>query len=1467
MKENPEPTSEKNSQEELAKLNLLKIPRIKKTSDKEFFKGVVKELKTLKKTHESHPEDYAFGLPQTNLKSINSLGTINECVKFLQKLSKPEGKKFLQDYYHLKYDSRYSKLKPTAEELENLHRSVVSEVESNLLTILGYQVEKKEDIEKYDYDHYEKREPVNPQTINNFLNFLEQTNIFDSQTKSLFLDKILKYKITYLPYDYEHKRESQTTKDEWEKISNQKNLLKDSLYSLILEKFPNECRILAEDLINQENVNFQKLTADGYKFEFLINNPEFQKLLLSHKEKLKNHELKDFENYILNIKSGEETLERQRSSIYYNKEQIEERFKLLTRKLELIKDEGIRTKIKEEYTATLEDVREKTDLIWLDLTSGEYKSVFHDNPSKIFSIQNLWEDKDRLLENIKDFGIHSEKIQEKLINFKTYLLSLNSDKNKVTSSAHFQPEEYFNYQDFKNNFLPINPDLFAKNRHALNMLHSINIWADMQIVKDPDYIKEHGFTTVTVKNDKPRNIAKGIVLSEYADPTGEVLKLEQEISPTIIGIIRHASEKRGAFDINLIISKFAPYLNDFDDLKEVVHEHETQQAIEEKLVSDLITHYQHGGEEHGYELDNIVTLLEYRSDIGLSEEFLKSAKLKENALIFIEHKHQWRNIDEIVRTVKIFSESMDLGNDAKIIILTKLINSLVKNSKLVLENVQAIDLIQQYRDRLNLPDDLIKEDATKFVINLLKEKHYKNASDVINVFNLDIMEKIPQELRTEYQLVEKIIRSPSQEVQKLKNQILEQLSTSSNPLKTFEEVEQVFIKNNLPEEGKIFKVFRILYPDEEINHKITSTSSPVLRNYGKRPRELIYRELIFYNDLLKVHILSVNRSMRRYLEILRSGEEILDSVGNDNLDNLDQQQSDQLNYFLNRLETLYLSSALGKTNFRAVDLQNQGSSPSERLNKLKSDLKVREGQNITERISEMFLKPLGYESIDDVLQTMNYARIEADKRGREIYNKSINRPLKLAPGDLLKGVEENYINIILQNGSVCKEFLGSDTKSDSTPLDIDLSRVLEKERDLPFEQIYNNSPSSSGYGDICFIIKNKGQFQETSSKNPAKYQKNKYELFQTLGENHYGIRTGIPTTEIDFMIVRENITKDSRRLENLFLEIAQNGYYVPITNQKGEILFTPQMFDEYRKTFDGLERFYANPFATERTGDNEPLYPEIQTTIAEIKKEETRTRDYSDIIREKIKIVLNENDIQLKDPYDPGIVGAELFDIGSTGRNTNIPGEVIDFDLTLKLDETNFPETKSIANKISNFLRPEKDDSHEELGGYYQLRAIGVEGVGDGKTDIDIGLTRKAQLEIFDSQDAVKEKLNYILENDGEETYYEILANIVLAKKVLKEAHAYKKFEDGGFGGIGVENWILANNGNMVRAFQSFYRNAYENNERIAFADFQKKYKIFDAGINIKFGKRDNYVEILKESGYNNMLNVIEKILREKNLT
>jgi hypothetical protein len=766
-----------------------------------------------------------------------------------------------------------------------------------------------------------------------------------------------------------------------------------------------------------------------------------------------------------------------------------------------------------------------------------------------------------------------------------------------------------------------------------------------------------------------------------------------------------------------------------------------------------------------------------------------------------------------------------------------------------------------------------KEQDPKKALSLYKELSHLNNLDENEIHQIKNLQECPhflekiipkittiqKEKRQSYiKIFEAITESPSQEMQRIKNQLISQICETANPEKSYQQIEKVFIKNNLPIVGKVFKIFRILHPPEVMQKKIAAktNTSPYLQKSKTRRRYLT-----IYNDLLRIHIGSGNRNLREYIETIQDSQVALKKLENVEINNLSAKDKKQLEFFFRRLETLFDNSQRAEH----LDVRQAQIVGDLRQNyqALQSDLGVKERQSVSARITEMYLKPLGYSNIEQVLKAMKQAKQKAHERNIELAKTTTNGCIEIQAGDLLKGVDVQYINNILQNGSVAKEYLGASSNSDMTPFDTDLSLVTQEDAKDSFEKAINAS-MASGYGQLLLAIKDRGQLQETNPENVDAYDPSKLELFrsQKQSSRHYGIRTGFPSTEIDFMIALEGLKSDKGKLEEIFIEIAQNGFYIPVVDKKGKVIFTPEDYQKYRRFYQGLDRFDGDPFKFVSAKTNSAHSHEVQKVIQKMQSGKEKTQRLSQKIRNIVKEALAAEDIKLKDEFDTSIIGAELHDIGSTARLTHDPSSPADFDLTIRVDEKDTDKVMRVVQYLRNNLNYKDDSQSHKLKSLYQLRLTGVKNIDTEATDVDVGFVKKSDLVHFTSDKAVQEKLNWIRKNIGETAYQETIANIILTKKILKSGKAYKKVEHGGFGGIGVENWILDNHGNLVEAFRSFLNASQKAGSTLSLHKFQKEYQIINPGVNDQKLFHDNFTKNLNEKGYQAMLKAIKKYLK-----
>lgn len=333
----------------------------------------------------------------------------------------------------------------------------------------------------------------------------------------------------------------------------------------------------------------------------------------------------------------------------------------------------------------------------------------------------------------------------------------------------------------------------------------------------------------------------------------------------------------------------------------------------------------------------------------------------------------------------------------------------------------------------------------------------------------------------------------------------------------------------------------------------------------------------------------------------------------------------------------------------------------------------------------------GFSGIRTLEQAKKYVKqsVEhADLRNRKMAQSNIY----LEKGDFVKGLGRSGIEYlkIFANGSVACEYLGASSGRNVTPLDTDLSMIIQPEKTLMGTI---GQTAATSFGPIWLVLKNDDRFDITRTKDETKYEKrnlSKIEAFYTgvMDEGHYGIRTGFSSSEINYMVVGNY---DYR----IGLEIAMNGFYIPVVDGNGKLVFTPNDYDKLREkmsglSYYGLEKYnFSNNLVTDETTS---LAIQIEENNSETKAKETK-------IVNIIKEVTDELGLGLKtkigEDLTEGIV--ELVDTGSTGRKTNLSKDS-DFDFIMKLDK------KLILNHIKF------EELREKI-----LEKIGKENINDLK--------------------------------------------------------------------------------------------------------------------------------------------------------
>lgn len=733
-----------------------------------------------------------------------------------------------------------------------------------------------------------------------------------------------------------------------------------------------------------------------------------------------------------------------------------------------------------------------------------------------------------------------------------------------------------------------------------------------------------------------------------------------------------------------------------------------------------------------------------------------------------------------------------------------------------------------------------------------------------------------EEMKTLIGLARELHKSQIKEIQRVRDQLIPLILKAKDPEAVYEKVMDVFIRNNLPLVGKVFQIFQILYPSEQISGRLSEhqRGSPVLQQAGGKRR---YQ--VIFNDLLKVHLRSGNPSLKRFLSFLKEGDTLINKleIGAEPLSNLEK---DKLSALIKKYTTIQQYTSKANTSAPQEVMADDTDSLMNTIQKIREDIGCHKGETMSERITAMFLQPLGLKTVEEALNVMSEARLKADARGRSYMESGF----EITPGDLLKGVNHRYLQNYLENGSVAVEYLGSDSGADYTPFDTDLAMVSDIERGKKYEEIIPYS-QAAGYGKLLLCLKDQGKFQQTEpttkisfgrhNKDTSKttFKPHAYELFNTgfVGATHYGIRTGFALTDIDFMIVTDSL-KEGKTIEEMCFSIAKNGYYIPIVDEHGSLVFSETNYDDLRRTFNGIEEYNGAPLpiATDQLGK----WPQSPDAIKENKYDSKIDAEvYSEKIESAIKAILERNGIEVKNTFDESVLGAEIHNIGSSGRGTNLPNDS-DFDFTIRLDPEDFSDKAYvIEGEIKNLLR-----SSIKAGGSVYSHSVGKEGnkmqirssqstvLGEA-VDIDIAIHAKSAISPFASHHSIEAKLASIEKQYGAITKQQVIDEIHQAKILLKGAGCYKMRGSSvqGIGGIGVENLILAHGGTVHSAFQAFYEAAHdEANNELPFETFIQNFKLLNAGVNFQTMEHDNFIgDYLNPSGYSAMLELIEQTYPE----
>ena len=664
----------------------------------------------------------------------------------------------------------------------------------------------------------------------------------------------------------------------------------------------------------------------------------------------------------------------------------------------------------------------------------------------------------------------------------------------------------------------------------------------------------------------------------------------------------------------------------------------------------------------------------------------------------------------------------------------------------------------------------------------------------------------------------------------------------------------LFTYNNVPEFMKNFRMFQLGSYHNKSNNNIKSFQD-------KSNEE---RDILILEDLFKISLDSNNVSLRDFSNIIIEGKRlttVLQVNPEEKIKALSKEELALLSQYRDTLVDLHnitkeiknmKKPKIEKTDDIIKDLRTLISIYSDNpMHNFNSKNIVFNPHKIMDELFKGFITTTIRPKA--ILEYMDRKKVESDSRHLEIERKLNSGIIHLQAGDFVKGIQnfDAYIPSMLRDGIKGGEFNQEHSHSDATPLDADFGYVSNENIKANMSDYEVIKTTCSGwYGENYIVLKqyadrlqdrSKESFDQGTFTGAPDYYK------EGLGEdstnNSRYIRTGIPISDVDY-IVSENWNQKNG------YEMAMAGIYIPVIDKKGEIVFSSKDYMKIRGEMKGLSHYNASNLQVSQDAKNmEALYSvyrNISSKQAEKVEEEIELvrgliEGKADIITEEkkkattkfIKHFFKEQGIRVTNDLSQNLSSksVELIDTGSTGRGTNVPGDG-DFDFMLRHNLQS-----DVLEKFSDKIEQLPHSEFISAGDVFRAKDVKLP-TGE-IVDIDITTAKKSLALSYSSDMCVRDRLNNIRENDPENYNY-VRANIIMAKKILKEKGIYKKIgstgatKHGGFGGIGVENWILQNGGSFKKAIDTFLETAKKVD---SYDEFKKKYPIFDFGFNHKEGK------------------------------
>lgn len=165
--------------------------------------------------------------------------------------------------------------------------------------------------------------------------------------------------------------------------------------------------------------------------------------------------------------------------------------------------------------------------------------------------------------------------------------------------------------------------------------------------------------------------------------------------------------------------------------------------------------------------------------------------------------------------------------------------------------------------------------------------------------------------------------------------------------------------------------------------------------------------------------------------------------------------------------------------------------------------------------------------------------------------------------DLIHTTRIDAMDDILRNGLVCGELIGEKSMPDAFPFGVDFYKLRPTDSGNQFN--IHNISSRIHLDSITLVV-------DRDAQSEVEYPDRVAMTGQTEDDNRHVVVLGaLPSTELKAVMVHaEEPEQQAEYIERLSGEFVRKGMYLPIIDESGEVLFTPEEYDILLQDAEGL---------------------------------------------------------------------------------------------------------------------------------------------------------------------------------------------------------------------------------------------------------------------------------------------------------